>query len=342
MSTPTLLIYGAYGYTGALVAREAAARGLPIVLAGRDSERLVALSRELRVPWRAFPLTDPDAIRRGIEGSAAVLHCAGPFVHTWRNVAEACLELRVHYLDLTGELAVFNGIASLGPHAERAGVMLLPGAGYDVVPSDCLAAHLAQRLPGARSLTLALSTLGQLSVGTARTLLAHLDARAPAGAPAVRSFDLGEGPVPCVSLPWGDLATAPRSTGIAEVATYMAVPAWARAFLKLAPRLAPLVRPPRVADVVARLLARGGPGPDAAARARGRTVVYGEAVDGSGKKVAARQRGPEGYTLTALAATEIARRVLAGEVRPGWQTPASAYGPDLVLGIPGVEREDLG
>jgi short subunit dehydrogenase-like uncharacterized protein len=335
-------VYGAYGYTGALVAREAAARGLPLVLAGRDSERLVALSRELHLPWRAFPLSDPDAVRRGLEGSAAVLHCAGPFVHTWRPVVEACLELRVHYLDLTGEIPVFNGIAALGPHAERAGVMLLPGVGFDVVPSDCLAAHLARRLPGARSLTLAFTGLSQLSAGTARTFLAHLELAGTTSGPAVRSFDFGRGPVPCIALPWGDLATAPRSTGIAEVATYMAVPAWQRAFLQLAPRLAPLLRPPRVAEPLAHLLARGAPGPDAVARARGRTAHYGEAVDASGNKVAARQRGPEGYTLTALAAVEIARHVLAGEIRPGWQTPASAYGPDLVLGIPGVEREDVG
>jgi short subunit dehydrogenase-like uncharacterized protein len=338
--SPTLLLYGAYGYTGALVAREAAARGLPVVLAGRDSERLVALSREVRLPWRAFPLSDPEAVRRGLEGCSAVLHCAGPFVHTWRAVAEACLDLRIHYLDLTGEIPVFQGLAALGPHAERAGVMLLPGAGFDVVPSDCLAAHLVRRLPGARALTLAFHGLGRVSIGTARTMIAHLGATGAPG-PALRSFDFGRGPVACVSVPWGDLATAPRSTGISEVTTYMAVPGWQRLLLQAAPRLAPLLRPPRVAEAAARLLARGAAGTDAAAPGRGRTFHHGEATDASGNRVAARQRGPEGYTLTALAAVEIARRVLAGEVRPGWQTPASAYGPDLALAIPGVEREDL-
>ncbi|BDG05389.1 saccharopine dehydrogenase [Anaeromyxobacter oryzae] len=335
------MIYGAYGYTGALVAREAAARGLPVVLAGRDSERLVALSRELRVPWRAFPLTDPDAVRRGIEGSAAVLHCAGPFIRTWRAVAEACLDLRVHYLDVTGELPVFHGLAALGPHAERAGVMLLPGAGFDVVPSDCLAAHLVRRLPGARSLVIAFSGLGRMSIGTARTFMAHADLPGTLAGPAVRAFDFGDGPVPCVALPWGDLATAPRSTGVSQVSTYMAASVTERVLLRLAPRIAPFLRNPRVAELTAQLLARGAAGPDPAVRTRGRSRHYAEATDASGNTVAARQRGPDGYTLTALTAVEIARRVLAGEVRPGWQTPASAYGPDLVLAIPGVEREDV-
>jgi short subunit dehydrogenase-like uncharacterized protein len=341
-TTAPLVVYGAYGYTGALIAREAVARGLPVVLAGRDSERLVTLARELGVPWRAFPLTDPDALRQGLDGAAAVLHCAGPFHVTWRPMAEACLDLRTHYLDITGELEVLNGLAALGAHAERAGVMLLPGAGFDVVPSDCLAAHLARRLPGATRLTLAFQGLGNVSYGTARTLLTHLDAPAPERAgPAVRSFDFGRGPVACLAMPWGDLATAPRSTGIAEVATYMAAPLAQRTFLRHAPRLAPLLKADRVVDVAARLLARGDAGPGDADRARGRTLHYGEALDRDGRKVSARQRGPEGYTLTAHAAVEIARRVLAGDVQPGWQTPASAYGPDLVLSLPGVTREDL-
>src|SRR5512142_1674325 len=97
-----IVVYGAYGYTGELVARRAVERGLSPILAGRDSERLARLGRELSCEWRAFPLSDADALRRGIRGAGAVVHCAGPFVHTARPMAEACIDERVHYLDVTG------------------------------------------------------------------------------------------------------------------------------------------------------------------------------------------------------------------------------------------------
>ena len=336
-----LLVYGAYGYTGALIARRAVERGLSPVLAGRDSERLAALGRALGCAWRAFPLSDPEALRRGIEDAGAVLHCAGPFVRTFRPMAEACLETRVHYLDLTGEPTVLHGLAEMGLHAERAGVMLLPAAGFDVVPTDCLAVHLAGRLPGARRLVLAVQGLDRISRGTARTLLLHPEPATAGSGPRTRVFDLGSGPLAGVSVPWGDTFTAPRSTSIHDVTVYLVGPRASRAFFRTVPYLAPLLRMEAVRDGLARLLAGAEGGPDEAARARGATVVYGEAIDGDGRRVTARQRGPEAYAFTAVAAIEIAERVLRGEVRPGWQTPATAFGPDLVLSLPGVVREDL-
>jgi short subunit dehydrogenase-like uncharacterized protein len=336
-----LLVYGAYGYTGALVAREAARRGLPLVVAGRDGARLGALALELGATARAFDLADAAAVRRGIAGVAAVLHCAGPFVHTWRPVVDACLAAGVHYLDVTGELSVFRAIGARSAEAERAGVMLLPGAGFDVVPSDCLAAHLARRLPGATRITLAFQGLGRMSGGTARTLLTHLGEAPPPG-PAQETFDFGRGPRPCVAIPWGDLATAPRSTGVADVRTYLATPAGRRLAMRALPLVAPLLaRVPRARDVGVRLLTGGAAGPSPEERARGATYHVGVAEDGRGARVVTRQSGPEAYALTALAAVELARRVLAGEVTPGWQTPASAYGPDLVMVLPGVTRTDV-
>src|SRR5690242_17906818 len=175
-----LVIYGAYGYTGELVARRAVERGLSPVLAGRDPRRLGRLAATLGgCEVRPFALDDAGVVRRELEGAAAVLHCAGPFAATFRPVAEACLATRAHYLDVTGEIPVFQGIAAMGPAAERAGVMLLPGAGFDVVPSDCLAAHLVRRLPGATSIVLAFAGLGRISRGTARTMLLHAGLRAP-------------------------------------------------------------------------------------------------------------------------------------------------------------------
>jgi short subunit dehydrogenase-like uncharacterized protein len=337
----SLVVYGAYGYTGALVARRAAERGLAPVLAGRDSERLVAVARALGCEWRAFPLSDPEALRRGLRGAAVVVHCAGPFVHTAAPMAEACIAERVHYLDVTGEIPAFQALLALGPAARDAGVMLLPGAGFDVVPSDCLAAHLVRRLPGATSITLALGGMDRLSRGTARTMLEHAAALRGTRAGAVRTFDLGTGPVTAVRVPWADVFTAPRSTGVADVSTWLVAGAAFRAGLRILPALAPALALPWLREAVAAVLSRGSAGPSEAARAVRRSVIYGEAVDATGRRAAALQRHPDPYGLTALAAVELAARALRGEAPPGWQTPATAHGPDLVLALPGASREDL-
>jgi len=344
MASDPLLVYGAYGYTGELVARRALERGLRPVLGGRDRRKLEPLARTLGLEWRAFGVEGMRTVQRNLGGAKVVLHCAGPFADTFRPVVEACLASGAHYLDLTGEIPVFQAIAAMGPAAEKAGLMLLPGAGFDVVPTDCLAAHLVRRLPSATSLTLAFRGLSRLSRGTARTMMRQLAGGAPPPRPrkqpAVRSFDLGDGPVACFSIPWGDLATAPRTTGVQDVAVYVPPPSGATG-MKLLPLLAPLARIPFLRDLGARLLTGGEAGPTPEERARGGTAMYGEALDASGRKVAARQKLPEPYVLTALAAIEIAERALRGDVKPGWQTPGSAYGPDLVTALPGCSREEL-
>lgn len=339
----SLIVYGAYGYTGELVSRLAVERGLAPVLAGRDSERLARLARALGCEWRAFPLSDPDALRRGISGAAAVLHCAGPFVATARPMAEACIDERVHYLDLTGEIPVFEALLAMSPAAANAGVMLLPGAGFDIVPTDCLAAHLVRRLPGARSLVLAIAGFDRVSRGTARTLLEHagLAPQRPGAAPSTRRFDLGTGAQTGVAVPWADTFTAPRSTGVPDVTVYLVAGLPFRALLGAAPYAAPLLRSRNVREALAVVMTGGESGPTPEERASRRTTIYGEARDAEGRQVAAVQRQPQVYALTAQAAVEIAVRVLRGELKPGWQTPATAYGPDLVLGLPGVAREDL-
>src|SRR6476659_6763268 len=135
---PGFLIYGANGYTGTLIARAAVARGQRPILAGRNAAALVTLASDLGLECRIFALDDPAQVAEGISGMQAVLHCAGPFAHTYRPLADACLQARVHYLDITGEVAVFEALVTRSAAAQAARVMLLPGVGFDVVPSDCL------------------------------------------------------------------------------------------------------------------------------------------------------------------------------------------------------------
>jgi short subunit dehydrogenase-like uncharacterized protein len=282
---------------------------------------------------------------------AAVLHCAGPFSRTSQPMADACLRNGAHYLDITGELQVFEALAARDAEAQRAGVMLMPGVGFDVVPSDCLAAHLKRKFPDATRLTLAFHGLGRISHGTATTMVEKIgqggavrrDGKIVSVPAAWRSreIDFGRGPVTATTIPWGDVATAYYSTGIPNIEVYSVIPSPVREMMVMSRYVGWLLTTAPAQMLLKALVDAQPAGPTDEERERGKTLLYGEATDAAGNRVAARQTGPEGYTLTALAALNIAEKVLAGHYQAGFQTPAKAYGPDLVLEIPGVTRQDL-
>lgn len=348
--TGKILLYGATGYTGRLIAEQAAKRHIDIVLAGRDAEGVAAVARPLGLPHAAAPLNNPAALDRLLAGFAVVLHVAGPFSATSRPMVEACLRNRVHYLDITGEIAVFEQCAALSDRALAAGVMLMPGVGFDVVPTDCLAAHAARRLPDATGLTLALSGLNAMSRGTAKTSVESI-AKGTAvrrggklveidGVPR-RSFDFGKGPRASVGVSWGDVSTAYHTTGIPDV----------EVFFETTPELARMLGLPKFARklmgtaplqyILKRAIDRMPAGPDAQHRQTARATLLAEARNAAGQVVRSRLEVIEPYALTVETALLIAGKAAAGDVRPGFSTPAGAYGPDLVLAIDGCRRDDL-
>jgi short subunit dehydrogenase-like uncharacterized protein len=346
----TFLLYGATGYTGSLTARVAVQHGLKPILAGRDPVKVKALADELSLAWRAFPLEDGAALNLALREAPVVLHCAGPYSRTYRPMVDACLRTRTHYLDITGELMEHEALAGRDAEAKAAGVMLLPSVGFDVVPSDCLAAHLKQLLPSATHLTLAFQSFGGASRGT---MISTLDAADRPGmvrragvlepVPAAwktRMVDFGQGPVSCTTLPWGDLATAYRSTGIPNIETYIALPAAQRRAMKSMRYLGWLLGSKPGKAALMRLAQALPAGPSDAERAAGYSLLWGEVSDGEGKRAVARMRTPHSYTLTALASLAVVERVLAGDAPVGYQTPAKAYGADFVLDIQGVTRTD--
>jgi short subunit dehydrogenase-like uncharacterized protein len=347
---PRFLLYGANGYTGRLIAREAASRGLPAVLGGRNAEAVAGLAQQLRMEHRVFSLDDPSAVDAGLSDMAAVLNCAGPFSRTARPVADACLRRGVHYLDVTGEMSVFEELAARDAGARAAGVMLLPGAGFDVVPSDCLAAHLKRLLPAATRLALGFRAVGRLSRGTATTMVENLPrggmvrrggvlTRVPL-AWRTRTIDFGRGPVRAMTIPWGDVSTAYRSTGIPDIEVYVPASSPQVAAARMLRWLGWAVGSRAVQGWLKRRIRAGPPGPTDEERTRGESLLWGEATDPTGGRAVSRIRGPEGYTLTTQAALAVVVQVLGGEAPPGFQTPSLAYGPDFVLGLPGVARTD--
>jgi short subunit dehydrogenase-like uncharacterized protein len=277
-----------------------------------------------------------------------VLHCAGPFARTAAMMVEACLATGAHYLDITGEIAVFESIAARDAEARDAGVVLLPGTGFDVVPSDSLAAWLKQRLPGADSLTLAIRGGGRLSHGTATTMAENAGRggairrggrieTVPAGWKS-RMVDFGDGPQLVVTIPWGDVSTAWYTTGIPNIEVYAAMTPAMRRNLKLGDLLGPVLRFSPVQQFMKRRIDAAPAGPSADTRSRTRSLVWGEARAADGSSVNGLIDGPNGYDLTAMSAVRIAEAVNEGLVSPGFHTPAGALGPDFVLSVPGVTR----
>ncbi len=342
------LIYGATGYTGRLIAEKAAARGLRPVLAGRDRTKVNALADRLGLGWRAFPLDDARALREGLEGMQAVLHCAGPFAETAAPMLEACLEAQVHYLDITGEIEVFARVHALDQRAKGQGVALLPGVGFDVVPSDCLAVLLAKRLPGANRLTLAFEGEGGASPGTAKTALLGL----AKGGMIRRGGSLERVPLAwksryfvregeqrlAVTVPWGDVYTAYLSTGIPDIEVYMVVsPRTAVRLRRLRP-LAPLFGWGPLNRLLRRRIEKRVPGPSPELRERSHCWLWGEVSDLAGRSERAAMRTPNGYELTAEAALAAVSQLLGSADPPrGFHTPSQAFGAGFVLGLPGVE-----
>lgn len=345
-----LLIYGANGYTGSLLAREAARRGLRPILAGRNAAALAALAHELGLEHRTFSLENSSGIDTCMSGVGVVLHCAGPFAHTSRAMADACLRARAHYLDITGEEKVFEELARRDAEARTAGVMLLPGVGFDVVPSDCLAAHLKRRLPSATRLALGFQSGLQMSRGTALTVIESLPEgglvrqggvlkRVPA-AWKTRRIDFGNGPVWAMTIPWGDVVTAYHSTGIPDIEVYLAAPCLTRVAARLSRPFGGLLGSRLVQSWLKRRIHAGPAGPTDEERHRGLTLVWGEAADAEGRTAVSRLRGPDGYAWTVRAALAVVSRVLEGTAPPGFQTPSRVFGPDFGIDLDGVSRVD--
>lgn len=343
----TWMLYGANGFTGRLVAELAVARGQRPVLAGRDAEKVASLATPLGLPYRTFDLREPEAVTVGLRGIDVVAHCAGPFSATSAPMIDGCVRTGTHYLDITGEVEVFESAFAQDEQARRAGIMLLPGAGFDVVPTDCLAAMVAAELPTATHLDLAFQAGGGISGGTMKSAL---EGAGHGGQVRVdgqlRSVPIGwrsrEVPFPSIrrrvtSLPWGDVSTAYRSTGIGNITTFAYLPGLDRFGSRWLGLSRAVMRQPAVQWLGKAAIGNLVSGPGKRRRTRSWMEVYAEASDPSGRVVSAALVGPDTYDFTADSVLRIVNRVEAGEVIAGTCTPSSAFGADLVRGMHGIK-----
>lgn len=338
-----LIVYGANGYTGRLIVEAAVREGLKPVVAGRRREAVEPLAAAWGLNSLCFSLDDAASAAHLLAPYAAMILAAGPFSKTSAPALEACLVAKTAYLDITGEVDVFEAVFARDADAKAAGVAVLPGAGFDVVPSDCLAKALSEALPGAETLTLAFRGF-KTSAGTMKTMLEGIPkgglVREGGKLVAVPSawktmeVPLGEKTRLAMTIPWGDLATAWRSTGIPNIEVYMAVPPSAVASARRMRRFAKLLGLSPVQSFLKARVERNVRGPTAEERDRERSYLWGRVTKG-GSVVTGTLETLEGYALTAETAVAIAKRVLAGSVAPGVHTPAQAFGSRFIETIRG-------
>jgi short subunit dehydrogenase-like uncharacterized protein len=342
------MLYGANGYSGGLIARAAVARGLRPVLAGRSRAPLEALAHELGLESRVAQLNSPAALAAALSGVSVVLNCAGPFSGTAARMLAACLAVRVHYLDITGEIAVFELAASRDGEARAAGIVVCCGVGFDVVPTDCVALALKEALPGATHLALGFDNVSPVSRGTARTMIEGLGAGGMVRRDGMllpvplgykdRRIDFGAGEKLAMTIPWGDVSTAHRTTGIPNIEVYVPISPRGLKRIRRLNHLRWALRFGVVQRVLKSRIDRGAPGPDAARRDRTPSFVWGEARAADGSVRSARIVTANGYTVTAHASIGVVARLLEGAAGAGATTPARLMGSRYVETLPGSGR----
>jgi short subunit dehydrogenase-like uncharacterized protein len=339
------MIYGANGYTGRLVATEARRRNLKPVLAGRCAGPIEKLAAELGLPVRVFGLDDATAAAAAIADMAVVANCAGPFAATSAPMIDACLTSRVQYLDITGEIDVFLVAQRRHADAQAAGIVICPGVGFDVIPTDCMAAVLKEALPDATHLVLAFDARGPMSPGTARTMARSLRLGQHGGrvrrngvieevplAQNWRRIDFPGGSA--TAMPWGDLATAWFSTGIPNIETYAAVPR-AAAIANRALNLVRSLLASAPGQMLLRRLANRASGPSEEQLRTGRSRLWGEVRNAAGERRIAHLETANGYHLTADGTIMAVQYLLTNAPSGGYYTPSMLLGPRCVEQLPG-------
>ncbi len=342
------LLYGANGYTGRLIAEEAVRQGSRPVLAGRNQRALTALSAQLHCECRIFDLTDSEAIRTALSDIKVVMHCAGPFSATAQPMAEACIREKVHYMDITGEFQVLEYCYTLHDAAASAGVTMIPGSGFDVVPTDCIAVHLKESMPDATRLRLAFAGKLTKSPGTWRATLEAIPrcglvrkegvlVKVPHAWKSAH-IDFDDKRRSTMTIPWGDISSAWRSTGIRDIEVYGGAPQASIFFMKAIRGFACKVTSiPRVHQVLDSMIRKSVKGPDEYHRKNEVYHLRGDVWNDHGDQITRFMQVPEGYTCTVWTTLGILDTLLDGELPPGVWTPAQVMGSGYAERLPGFK-----
>jgi short subunit dehydrogenase-like uncharacterized protein len=349
MQKDKVLLYGANGYTGELIVRYANEYNITPVLAGRNERTIRALAERLQLPFRIFSLNNANELQQQLQDVMVVIHAAGPFSATATQMVEACIATHTHYIDINGDISVFELIKTYDAAAKKANVMLLPGAGFDVIPTDCTALHLKEQLPDATHLQLAfISNGGGLSHGTATTMAQRVgeDALIRSNGKLIKKplgfkgmwLNTESQQRFVMSLQWGDISTAYHTTGIPNVEVFTGIQPKVYKLLKFQFLFNWLLRTTFIRNIIQQKINERPAGPTDEQRANGSTTVWGKVWNAKGEEKTSLLQCTDGYTLTAWGCLLITQKILKEEWKAGYQTPASCYGKDLILEIPKSKR----
>ncbi|MEO6252468.1 MAG: saccharopine dehydrogenase NADP-binding domain-containing protein [Ferruginibacter sp.] len=342
------LLYGANGYTGKLIAKLASTYNLQPILAGRTEALIKPLAEALQLPYRIIDLDDTAALQTALSEVNLVLHAAGPYVYTAKQMIEACLQTGVHYIDINGDISVFEMLKHYDAAAKEKNIMVMPGVGFDVVPTDCIALQLKNKMADATHLKLAFASIGGgLSHGTATTMAGKIGeggaarekghiARKPLGQKGMW-VNFGDKKLFVMTIPWGDISTAWTTTGIPNIEVYTAIAPKVYRIMKLQVAFNWLLRTNFVRNIIKKKIKARPAGPSDEQRQKSSSLVWGEVSNGSGKKLNACISCYDGYTLTAHSSLLIAKKILEANFKTGYQTPAGCYGENLVMEVPGTK-----
>ena len=343
------LLYGANGYTGKLIAKLAATYNLQPILAGRTEALIKPFAEELQLPYRIIDLDDSEKLQKALSTVKLVLHAAGPYIYTAKQMIEACLQTGVHYIDINGDISVFEMLKKYDAAAKEKNIMIMPGVGFDVVPTDCIALQLKNKMPDATHLKLAFASIGGgLSHGTATTMAGKIGeggavrengkiVRKPLGQKGMW-VNFGEKKLFVMTIPWGDVSTAYTTTGIKNIEAYTGMAPKVYRALKFQWAFNWLLRTNFVRNIIIKKIKARPAGPSDEQRQKSSSLVWGEVSNASGKTLSSCISCFDGYTLTAHSSLLIAQKILEDNFKPGYQTPAGCYGEDLIMEVPGTKK----
>ena len=343
-----MMIYGANGYTGELIAKEAVGRGFKPVLAGRNKQDINQLAESLNLTARVFGLNSVEQVIRQLKDIHLVIHCAGPFSATAESMMQACISSTTHYTDITGEISVFERAQVLNDDAKSANIVLCPGVGFDIIPTDCIASQLKEKMPDATYLALGFDSDGGISPGTSKTMVEGLGGggkirrdgkiiQVPL-AYKTRQIDFGRGEKNAITISWGDVSTAFHSTGIPNIEVYIPIsPRGAKGIRRLN-WIRWLLVMKFVHNYMKNKAGKSAKGPGEEQRKTQRTYLWGEVKNAEGKTVTARLETCNGYTLTYLGAVEVAKFLMENKVTGGAYTPSRLINNRLVHSLPETSK----
>ncbi|MCF6293884.1 MAG: saccharopine dehydrogenase NADP-binding domain-containing protein [Robiginitomaculum sp.] len=346
----TILIYGATGFTGRLCAHEAVRRNAKVILAGRNAEKLAILGQQTGLETRVFDLSDSVTIDNALGDVSTVLHIAGPFSATAEPMVQSCLRTKTNYLDITGEIGVFEAHAKLDAAAKKQKVMIMSGVGFDVVPTDCLAVYVKQQLPDATDLVIGVSGMSTMTRGTTKsgiegirfgTRVRRNKEIVQSSKSQVQTLDFGQGIKPVVAMSWGDVSTAWYSTKIPNISVYFEASKQFEMIAKLGRFSRWMLGTALIQKILKSKADKMPEGPSEKQMREVSMHLVAIATNAAGKSVTATMKTPEAYSFTAKLALEIALRTDGGFAKQGFQTPAMVFGSNFVTEFAGVERKDV-